>query len=234
VDESLLEQLFAAPLDEFVATRNRVAAELRGAGRRDEADAVKAMRKPAPVVWALNRLARTNGRGVGRLIELAEEMRAVQSGRSDASFAGAQRALADAAWKLAGEGARLLAEGGRRPAKAVTQRLDRALMAAVASTEAVELLRAGRLVEEPETVGFAGIGTVVESRKPRSRQQTARQRERERREAEKAAAQREKLDAAMRELRDAKADSARLSREAERAEQRVAELERRVARLRPR
>ena len=44
-----LDPLFAAPLEDFVEARNELAKQLRGEGRREEADRVKAMRKPPAV-----------------------------------------------------------------------------------------------------------------------------------------------------------------------------------------
>ncbi len=229
-----LEPLFAAPLDDFVATRNRIAAELRKAGDRELADTVKAMRKPPAVVWALNRLAREHADDVDGLLKLTEAMRAVQSGRSDASFADAQRALVEAARGLAATAAALLESAGTKPSAALSQRLGRALTAAAASPETSELLRAGRLVEEPEAVGFGGIDSVAPRPRRASRGDAARARReaaKAEREAAKEAARLERLETAKRALREAKADAARLSREAEQAQERVVELERRVARL---
>jgi hypothetical protein len=225
-----LEELFEAPLDEFVATRNRIAGELRKAGEKDEAERVKAIRKPPAVVWAVNRLARTDPGAVGGLLEAAEDVRAVQSGRSEASFAEAQRRFAAAAWELAQQAAGLLEAAGRKPGDGIVQRLGRALTAAAASPETADLLRAGRLEEEPETVGFGGIGPVVERTQRGSRPQDERAAERDRKQAEKRA--RERLEQAQRELREAKAEAARLHREAERAQEQVERLERSLARLR--
>jgi len=225
-----LDSLFAAPLDDFVETRDRLAAELRAAGRRDDADRLKAMRKPSAVVWALNQLARTKASGVRELRRAAETMRAVQEGRSRTSFAEAQRALLEQAWRLAEAATELLRSAGKRPGEGVTQRLDRALMAAVASPETSEALRAGRLTEEPEAIGFAGIGSVA----PAPQRDTSSRRRpdtREQREAERDAARRAKIEDAQRELRAAKAEVARLTRDAEQAQKRVAALEKTLARL---
>lgn len=228
-----LDELFAAPLGEFVAVRNRIASELRKGGDKEAADEVKAIRKPSAVVWALNGLAREDKAGVRALVDAAERMRKVQSGRSRTSFADAQKTLTEATRKLATRGAGLLAEGDRKPSDAMVQRLDRALTAAAASPETGELLRAGRLLEEPEPVGFGGIGEVVAapapSRAGAAKQPTAR----ERRVAEREAQRQERLEEAQRELRDAKGEAARLSREAERAQERVVALEQKVAALRP-
>jgi hypothetical protein len=228
-----LDELFAAPLGEFVAVRNRIASELRKSGDKDAADEVKAIKKPSAVVWTLNGLAREDKAGVKALVDAADRMREVQSGRSNTSFADAQKALTGATRKLAKRGAELLAEGDKKPSDAMAQRLDRALTAAAASPEVGELLRAGRLLEEPEPVGFGGIGDVVatpaSSRAKAAKQPTAR----ERRAAEREAERRERLEEAQRELREAKGEAAKLSREAERAQERVVALEQKVAALRP-
>ena len=226
-----LDELFAAPLDEFVAVRNRIASELGKAGDKDAAAEVKAIRKPSVVVWALNGLARQDKAGVKALVDAADRMRKVQSGRSRTSFADAQKGLSEATRKLAKRGAELLAEGDRKPSDAMIQRLDRALTAAAASPEASDRLRAGRLLEEPEPVGFGGIGEVVTPAPTRGRaakQPTAR----ERRAAEREAERQERIEEAQRELREAKAAAARLSREAERAQERVVALEQKVSALR--
>ena len=228
-----LDELFAAPLGEFVAVRNRIASELRKAGDKDAAEAVKALRKPSAVVWALNGLARAEKTGVKTLVDAADRMRKVQSGRSRTSFADAQKALTEATRTLAKRGAELLAEDDKTPSDAMVQRLDRALTAAASSQETSELLRAGRLLDEPEPVGFGAIGDVVAPAPTRhaaaAREPTAR----ERRAAEREAERQQRLEEAQRELREAKAEAARLSREAERAQERVVALEQKVAALRP-
>lgn len=60
------DELYTAPLSEFVARRKAVAARLRERGRMDEAKAVAAVGKPRATVWALNRIARTEPKVVAR------------------------------------------------------------------------------------------------------------------------------------------------------------------------
>ena len=52
-----IARLYAVPLAEFTPARNALAARLRKAGQADEAEAVKALRKPTPPVWAINQAA---------------------------------------------------------------------------------------------------------------------------------------------------------------------------------
>jgi len=231
VADDPLEPLFDAPLDEFVPTRNRIAAELRKDGDAEEADRVKAMRKPSAVVWALNRLARTSPKDVARLIDAAATMRSIQEGRAEGSFFAAQRAFADTTRDLAKDAAGLLAESGKPPGAWIAQRIDKALAAAAASPETCEVLRAGRLTEEPDPIGFSGIEAVVGLPSSKGSAAADRAEERRRRDEEREAARRAEIEAVQRDLREAKAEAARLSRDAERAEARVATLERELARL---
>src|SRR5262245_63765579 len=46
--------LYGGPPSEFVAARDALARDLRAAGQRDEAAAVKAVRKPSVAAWALD------------------------------------------------------------------------------------------------------------------------------------------------------------------------------------
>jgi hypothetical protein len=59
--------LYAVPLAEFTATRNRIAAELRKAGRTSDVRAVARIRKPSASLWAVNRLAGTDRKGLASL-----------------------------------------------------------------------------------------------------------------------------------------------------------------------
>jgi hypothetical protein len=242
-----LDRLYAVPLDEFVSERDRLARELRQAGEREAAARVKALRKPSAVVWALNRLARSDPDAVRGLVEAAERMRNVQRGGRGEDYRDAQRALTEATATLSRRAAGLLAEAGRRPGETLTLRLAAALGAAVASPEASGLLQAGRLTEEPEPAGFAGIGEAAPRarRAPRAgkapagrdrageeRRAAAERRaaERERRRAEEAE-RRRRVEEAQRMVREAKAEAARLARDLERAQERLARAEEALAKL---
>src|SRR5262249_3195140 len=87
--------LYGLPLDEFVTKRGELARDLRGDGRRDEAKAVAALRKPSAAAWAVNQLVRTQAQAVSELFacgdELTDTQAEVLAGRQDAS------ALRDAA-----------------------------------------------------------------------------------------------------------------------------------------
>jgi hypothetical protein len=71
-------ELFREAPEGFVAARDALAARLRDEGRDDEARAVKGLRKPTVVAWALNRLSVDEPDGVRRLLDAGAEVRAAQ------------------------------------------------------------------------------------------------------------------------------------------------------------
>jgi hypothetical protein len=77
--EARLDELFAADSKDFTATRDSLARDLQAADRSDEAAAVKAMRKPTVAVMAVNRTARERREQVAALVEIGDELAAVQA-----------------------------------------------------------------------------------------------------------------------------------------------------------
>jgi hypothetical protein len=71
-------ELFREAPEGFVAARDALAARLRDEGRDGDARAVKGLRKPTVVAWALNRLSVDEPDGVRRLLDAGAEVRAAQ------------------------------------------------------------------------------------------------------------------------------------------------------------
>lgn len=155
VDEELLDRLYAAPLDEWVSVRDALARELRGEGRRDEADEIKKLRKPPAPVWAANQLARRRSRCIRRLIEAAEQLRTAQASRRE-DFATARAEERDALEAAVAEGRSILAEAGAG-SEPMAARLERTLRSAAANERTARALEAGRLDEELEASGFEAL-----------------------------------------------------------------------------
>jgi hypothetical protein len=73
-----VDALFDLGVDEFVAARDRLAAELRRAGDRPAAEAVRKLRRPTVVAWVLNQLARRHRDDVADLLEVGRQAAAAQ------------------------------------------------------------------------------------------------------------------------------------------------------------
>jgi hypothetical protein len=71
--------LYAAPLEEFVALRGRLVADLRARGEKELAKSVLALRKPNVPAWGLNQLVRQKPERLDELYEARAEAERVQS-----------------------------------------------------------------------------------------------------------------------------------------------------------
>lgn len=72
--DAALDKLFVTPLGEFMAARETLAGELRGAGHKAEAATVKAQHKPTVAAHALNRLARDGAAELETLFEVSRQL----------------------------------------------------------------------------------------------------------------------------------------------------------------
>ena len=168
------DDLYAIPPGEFTRARDERAKALRKEGKREEADAVKALRKPTVAAWALNQLARRRAKGVERLLAAGEELRAAQeellAGGDRKAFQSAAAKERDEVAGLTGEAAELAAEAGERPTPALREKISETLHAAALDDETGEELRAGRLVRERAAIGgFGGMTAAAPPTRGRER-----------------------------------------------------------------
>jgi hypothetical protein len=145
--DEIADRLYALPIEEFTSARNDAATELRKAGRRDEADEVKALRKPTAAAAAVNRLVREHRDEVEEYLAAAAALRDAQlAGKGDVAKATKQeRETLDRLIHLASGDVR------------------QTLQAAAVDDAAAEELRLGRLERELEPRGF---GTLLSHARP--------------------------------------------------------------------
>lgn len=214
------DDLYGLPLEEFTKARNELARELAQRGDRDEADAVRGLKKPSVPVWAINQLARRRADEVRELIELEDALRRAH-GASEESFRDALAAERAAVGKLVQGAASILAESGHPGSDATMDRVTSTLPAAAADPEHRQELEAGRLTEELEPPGFealAGVRLPKRTQPKRSRTAVARKPDRAtlsaaRKEAQRLEREAQRAEKAAREAR-AQADDARAKLEA--------------------
>jgi hypothetical protein len=155
--EEGLDELYAAPLDEFTSRRNALAKGLATAGEKERAAEIKALVKPNAVAWALNQLARTDQDEISDLLGTAETLRGIQRGETG-DLRAANAKVRDHVTKLLGRALGILEANDKQATQAVKNRLLQSLMAAAADEQAGVLLRAGRLSRELEPGGFDPTG----------------------------------------------------------------------------
>lgn len=155
--------LFDGPPETFVGRRDALVAQLRGAGRRDEATVVKALRRPTVGAAVLNRLARTAPDALESVMAAAEALGQAQR-RALSGVAADVRGAVRAHHEAVGA---LLAEAEAPMPVAVADKVRHTLQAAAVVPEVAERLRRGVLsttVDPPDAAaslgGFAPLGVV--------------------------------------------------------------------------
>ena len=156
--------VYRGPLEEFVSRRDALVKQLRAAKRREEADRVKALRKPSRTAWVLDTIVHEDPASIEQLAA------AIDAGKSVQSAADVRLAL-----ETVRTAVRAVAAAGARVAIRAGQPIEgNALVAAVhavmGDASAFGDLRAGRLVEVPEGGGLdllTAMATIAPS-PPRS------------------------------------------------------------------
>jgi hypothetical protein len=163
-----VRDLYRGAPEDFIAARDALAKELRAADRAEEAAAVKALRKPTVVAWALDQLADRDPEGVRALLDSGAEVRAAQQaalspGGGAERLRSATAARRQAVTTLVREAADALRESGRSPDPHQDD-LAATLEAASVDTDAGDRLRNGTLdsaIREPAGFGdLAGLRVI--------------------------------------------------------------------------
>ena len=233
-----VRDLYGLPPGEFIAARDRLAGELKDAGRADEAAAVKKLRRPSIVAWAVNAASRERPDDVGALREAGRELRRAQrkalsggGGEELRRATDARRALIQT---LADAGVEAIGARGGAHRDAIAETLD----AASIDDELGERLEMGILDREARpTAGFGAIegfevlqgggASDADEAADEDPAEVRRERAREAREAaQRAVAAEHAADKARRradELRDKAAVAVTAAREAESDAKRLAD-----------
>jgi hypothetical protein len=146
-------RLASVPPTAFTATRNRIAAELREAGRGAEARAVARLRRPSPALWAVNRLAAVDREGVSAFIDVVDRLRRAQL-RDPGGAVDARQAQRAALQSLVARAGELLARSGLVASARVLRRVSDTLMGAAVDQMSARALRQGVLPAELAPPGF--------------------------------------------------------------------------------
>lgn len=242
--EHRLDPLYRESPDEFVASRNALAIDLRGEGDRSAGAAVRKLRRPSQAAWLINRVAADEPERVRRFVaavdELADAQRRVLGG--DADPAELREAAAGERREIDGVVAAARGVAGARASAAILDRVAETLHAAGSNDELRARMLRGRVEKESSaaTIGLSGLEGVAA--RPRSAPKRSGRREVERARLELARL-RERLDVAVArrdheqsrvdtaesDLRRAKADLAAAKREVRALERDVGKAERNAA-----
>jgi hypothetical protein len=218
--ERELDALYQLPLDQFTSARDELAKRLRADGQAEQAEQVKALRKPTVAVWLVNRLVREDELDVQRLIKagqsIAKTQAKVAQGQAPEAFLDARREEQRALERLARAAQRLAESEG--VGRSAIDRATQTLRAASLTDEGRRLLKQGRLTEEVQPPGFEALAGMNfappkrQSDRPSAQTETQGDRRRALKEARESL---HGLHAEERELRNAARSAAHVAERAE-------------------
>ncbi len=152
-----VQQLYQAPLSEFVAERKRLAAELKKAGDADAAKALLARKRPTMSAWVVNQLYWHARDAFDDLMKTAARLR-----KGELKASADHR---DAIATLRKRAATLLADAGHSPTEATLRRVTTTL-SALAATGGFDPDPPGALAEDRDPPGFEAVGIPAEPAEP--------------------------------------------------------------------
>jgi hypothetical protein len=152
--DAALDELYASDPGDFVATRKRLATDLRAAGDTGGAKELQAARRPSTAAWALNQLARREADLVDELLERSSELQAAQTRAGSGPPETLREAMRAHRTALDQATAAALAILGDRANDGFRSEIVSTLRSASAEADTGGLLRAGRLIREAEFQGF--------------------------------------------------------------------------------
>lgn len=161
--EDVVDELLGLPPERFTEARNAAAKALRDDGRRDAADTVKGLPRPAVSLWALNGLAHEQPALVEAFLGAAEQLRDAYSSGGD--IRAATPPLREAEARVVAAAAELVRARGKNPTETVLRGLATTLSALASGAGGGEELRRGRLIHEPEAPSLGELlGSLPQQR----------------------------------------------------------------------
>ena len=153
--EAAIVDVYRGPLEGFVSRRDALVKELRAAKRREDADRVKALRKPSRTAWVLDNIVHEDPTPIE---QLSAAISAAQTVHSGADLRAAMDNVRAAIRDVAAAGARVAIRAGQ-PIDASA--LVTAVHAVIGETSAFSDLRAGRLVDVPDGGGLDILSAIT-------------------------------------------------------------------------
>lgn len=167
--DSVADELYALPPQEFVAARNAQEKQARADGNRELAGQIRQLGKPTNVAWLANQLVRERRDEIDPFLELGAGLREATTNLSGDDLRRLSQQQHQVTHALVLQAGRIAAAAGHELTDATARGLEETLRAALADGDLAEQLAAGRLTGALEHVGFgAGPAGQRAERTPRS------------------------------------------------------------------
>jgi len=143
--ESVADELYALPRDEFTQARNAAAKQARDQGHRELAEQIGALRRPSTAAWVANQLAREQSKEIRALVKLGDGLREAQHRLQGEQLRRLSTQRHQLVHGLVQQAQALARAAGHPASEAVTRELTNTFTAAVNSSTAAHALAQGRL-----------------------------------------------------------------------------------------
>jgi hypothetical protein len=151
------DELYGLAPGDFTAARDERARQVRAAGQRDDAAAIKKLARPTASAWLVNQLARTASKQLTGLYELGEELQEAQRALAGDRLRELSVQRRQVVSDLMAAVSDLAGRSGQSASDAVLGEVRATLEAALADADARVAVRSGRLTK---ALAYAGLGEV--------------------------------------------------------------------------
>lgn len=152
--ESVSEELYGLPLDEFTPTRTDREKQAKSEGDKDLAAQIHRLAKPNMVAWLANQLAREHADEIRFLLQLGPALREATATGSGQQLRELSRQQSKVVYAVVQQARKLASAAGHKVSEDTARGLEGTLRAALADPDAADALAAGRLTEGMQNSGF--------------------------------------------------------------------------------
>lgn len=167
--ESVSDELYGLPLDEFTPVRGEREKQAKAAGEKDLAAQIHQLAKPNLVAWLANQLARQRANEIGTLLALGTALREATAQGSGEQLRELSRQQHQVVYAFVQQARGLASAAGRKISQDTARALEDTLRAALADPDAAGALAAGRLTEGMQNSGFGGLTGLGSAGSPSGR-----------------------------------------------------------------
>jgi hypothetical protein len=155
--DSVADELYALPRDEFTAARNAAAKRARQQDDKQLAEQIRALRRPSTAAWLANLLSREHPDEVKALVELGDGLRAAQDQLEGESLRRLSQQRHEVVHGLVQQARSLARSAGHPASESVARELEDTFTAAVNSSAAAEAVAGGRLTSALDPAEAGGL-----------------------------------------------------------------------------
>jgi hypothetical protein len=152
--ESVSDELYALPLDQFTSSRTDREKQAKSDGDKDLAAQIHRMAKPNLVAWLANQLAREHAQEIRFLLQLGPALREATATGAGQQLRELSRQQSQVVYAVVQQARKLASAAGHKVSQDTARGLEDTLRAALADPDAADALAAGRLTDGMQNSGF--------------------------------------------------------------------------------